>query len=338
MMTPAEEDRVVILLQALGDDVRDMALAQLAPERAMEVRQRIEEMETTPPSPEEISSVLDDFERFLRLAADGTTGQLRVVSEEAEDEQPQEDSDASTTEEGESHDEDAVEDVFEPTGDSAADLNRLSPFRIAAALADENPRTIAIVLDSLETGKAAETLRVLPDSLRSQAFVIFSQGPSASPALIQRIVQITVVKALAADGSAVEATGGERKMVDLLRAMAKKTRLQMMQQIEQEDPGLADRLMDVIYVFEDVLKIEDRSLQSLLAEVDSDTLVTALKGADAQLVEKVMGNVTKRVRDTLTEEMEYMGVVPEEKIERARSVVARTIAKLDQEGKLVMES
>jgi len=338
MMTPAEEDRVVILLQTLGGDVRDMALAQLTPERAMEVRRRIEEMKTASPSPEEIGSVLDDFERFLRLAADGTTSQLRVVSDEAADERPQDDSDASTAADEESHDEHAADDIFEPTGNSVADLNRLSPFRIAAALADENPRTIAIVLDSLETVKAAETLRVLPDSLRSQAFVIFSQGPIASPGLVQRIVQTTVAKALAADGSAVEGTGSERKMVELLRAMAKKTRSQMMQQIEQEDSELADRLKDLIYVFEDVLKIEDRSLQKLLAEVDSDTLVTALNDADEQVVEKVLGNLTKRVRDTLTEEMEYMGVVPEERIEKARASVARSIAKLDQEGKLVMES
>jgi flagellar motor switch protein FliG len=307
----------------------------------MEVRQRIEEMKTAPPTPEEIDSVLDDFERFLRLAGDVTGSQLRVVSEDTEDtadEPLQEDgADASNVEE-ESHEEDAVDDVFEPTGNSVADLNRLSPFRLAAALADENPRTIAIVLDCLETVKAAETLRVLPDSVRSQAFVIFSQGPSASPGLVQRIVQTTVAKALVTDGSAVETTGSERKMVELLRALAKKTRSQMMQQIEQEDPELADRLKDLIYVFEDVLKIEDRSLQRLLAEVDSETLMTALKNADEQIVEKVLGNVTKRVRETLTEEMEYMGVVPEEKIEQARAAVARAVAKLDQEGKLVMAS
>lgn len=342
MITPAEEDRVVVLLQALGSDVQDMVLADLAPDRAMEMRQRIAEMKAAPPSPEEIGSVLDDFERFLRLASGEATSQLRVVSEETTDDPGQEDREASGAAHEESyvepHGEDAAGDVFEPTGNSIADLNRLSPFRIAAALADENPRTIAIVLDRLETDKAAEVLRVLPDSLRSQAFVIFSQAPVASPGLVQRIVRTTVAKALAADGSAVEGNGSERKMVELLRAMGKKTRSQMMQQIEQEDPELGERLKELIYVFEDVLKIEDRSLQKLLAEVDSDTLVTALKDADEPLVEKVLGNVTKRVRETLTEEMEYMGVVPDERIEEARASVARTIAQLDQQGQLVMES
>jgi len=151
-------------------------------------------------------------------------------------------------------------------------------------------------------------------------------------------VQTTVAKAIAADGSRVEEDGTDRKMVELLRAMAKKTRSQMMQQIELEDPELGERLKELIYVFEDVLKIEDRSLQKLLAEVDSDTLVTALKDADERLVEKVLGNVTKRVRDTLAEEMEYMGVVPEDRIEQARASVAKVIAQLDQEGQLVMES
>lgn len=340
-MTLAEEERVVILLHTLGEDVRELALAELAPERAMEVRQRIEELETTPPSPEEIASVLDDFERFLRMADDGTGSQLRVVRDEEYERQEEDDTVAAVTGEEQPHngyDEDVADDVFEPTGNSIADLNRLSPFRIAAALADENPRTIAIVLDNLETVKAADTLRVLPDTVRSQAFVIFSQRPSASPGLVQRIVKTTVAKALAADGSAVEGTGGERKMVELLRAMAKKTRSQMMQQIEQEDPELCERIKGLLYVFEDLLKVEDRSLQRLLAEVDSDTLVTALKGADEQLVEKVLGNLTKRVRDTLTEEMEFLGVVPEERIEQARAGVAKIIAKLDQEGTLVMES
>lgn len=340
MMTLAEEERVVILLHTLGEDVRELALAELAPERAMEVRQRIEEMETIPPSPEEIASVLDDFERFLRMADDGAGSQLRVVGDEEYERQEEDDTVAAVTEEEphNGYDEEVADDVFEPTGNSIADLNRLSPFRIAAALADENPRTIAIVLDNLETVKAADTLRVLPDTVRSQAFVIFSQRPSASPGLVHRIVQTTVAKALAADGSAVEGTGGERKMVELLRAMAKKTRSQMMQQIEREDPELCERIKGLLYVFEDLLKVEDRSLQRLLAEVDSDTLVTALKGADEQLVEKVLGNLTKRVRETLTEEMEFLGVVPEERIEEARAGVAKIIAKLDQEGTLVMES
>lgn len=139
-----------------------------------------------------------------------------------------------------------------------------------------------------------------------------------------------------AETSAEEANV-ERKMVEMLRAMNKKTRSQMLETIGQEDPDLVERLRQQLFAFEDVLRVEPRSLQRLLMEIDMETLLAALRNADQRIVDKIMNNVSKRTRETLTEEMQYMAAVPEDRIESARATIARQLAELDEQGQLVME-
>ena len=107
--------------------------------------------------------------------------------------------------------------------------------------------------------------------------------------------------------------------------------------MEEEDAESAAVIKGMLYLFEDLLQISDRSLQKILSEIDSGSLATALKGVDEPIVEKVMSNLSKRARATLAEEIEFLGSVKQAEQEVAQKAVCEAIARLDQSGDLEME-
>jgi flagellar motor switch protein FliG len=123
----------------------------------------------------------------------------------------------------------------------------------------------------------------------------------------------------------------------MLRLLDKPERMDILATLEQRDPETAAQVKDCLYQFEDLLLIADRSMQKLLSEIDSKSLAVALKGAPEEILAKVLNNLSKRARETLTEELEYLGAVPPGEIQQAQKVIVALIQRLDQAGELVME-
>ncbi len=123
----------------------------------------------------------------------------------------------------------------------------------------------------------------------------------------------------------------------MLRSLAKPDRLEILTALEQSDAELVAKVKEYLYQFEDLLLIEDRSMQKLLAEIDSKSLATALKGAAEEIQDKVRNNLSKRARETLTEEMEFMGSLPAAQIQQAQKAVVEVVQRLDLAGELVMK-
>jgi flagellar motor switch protein FliG len=119
--------------------------------------------------------------------------------------------------------------------------------------------------------------------------------------------------------------------------LEKTDRMELLTALEQEDPQTASGVKEYLYQFEDLLAIEDRSVQKLLAEIDSKNLALALKGAQQEIVDKVLSNLSKRARESLAEEMELSGTVPPRHIQEAQKVVLALFQRLDQAGELVMK-
>jgi flagellar motor switch protein FliG len=123
----------------------------------------------------------------------------------------------------------------------------------------------------------------------------------------------------------------------MLRAMTKSDRNDVLEYLGRHNPEMATRVRELLYVFEDLQSVSDRSLQKLLGEVDTTTLATSLTSAEESIVNKVLSNMSKRARESLSEEMELMVNVPEADREAARKTIVATIQRLDQDGELVME-
>ncbi|MCA9202839.1 MAG: hypothetical protein KDA59_07330 [Planctomycetales bacterium] len=325
---PAEQ-HVAILLHALGDDVASAAFDRLSTERHEKLRRELDELRKSPPSQQEIDAVLEDFERLFRFAVEAEETALKLYQAEEEDEEENEPTDGKRRRKSE-------EPPFVPSDDPLDDLNRLEVYQLAGALKDENPRSVALVVSQLEPARAAEVMRLLPEQLRASAFGILSKNPTAAPTLLARVARTTIQKAIQVDRKSMEAPSAEQKLADVLRAMAKATRMEMLAVIEEEDAEKAERIKQMLYVFDDILRLADRSIQKLLSEIDMDTLTMSLSGADEAIVERILGNLSKRVRESLREEMQFRGPVAEDKVAFARQQIGAALAEMDQAGELIM--
>ena len=332
MSTLSAEDQVAILLNLLGSELAEPLIAELSPAQVDNVRRRLETLEQSPPSQGDIDDVLEEFERFFRFAMSTGEARLRIApgtAPSAFEKYPLKPRPKEHTSEKEQ---------FEFSDDPIADLNRLEPFQIAGALQGEHPRTIALVLNRLEAEEAAKTLTQLPEEIRGPVFLLLKEEPEGSGELVNLVVRTTVEKGATFDRDTLEEPDNDHKMANLLRSMEKSTRTQMLEVLDEDDADAAGRVKDLLYIFDDLLKVDNRSLQKLLGEIDSQTLATALKGADEPLIEKLLGNLSKRARKTLSEEMEFMSNIDAETIAIAQKTIVDAMAQLDESGELLMES
>jgi flagellar motor switch protein FliG len=205
-------------------------------------------------------------------------------------------------------------------------------------LADEQPRTIALVLHTLEIGQAGEVLKRLPAELRHQVTVQLGQHPRVDRAVMQRVAQAILAKSQTLEeGDAGEETADPyKKMADMLRVLDKAARMEAVAYLEQQDPAMAAGVKCHLYHFDDLLLLQDQSLQKVLGEVAAKDLALAMKGAAEAVNERVLNNLSSRARDTLTEEMEYLRSIPPTQIQQAQKMIVDVIQRLDQAGDLMM--
>jgi flagellar motor switch protein FliG len=126
------------------------------------------------------------------------------------------------------------------------------------------------------------------------------------------------------------------KIACMLRCLGNAERLEVLTALEENEPETAARIRELLYTFEDLLRVHDRSLQKLLAEVDSKTLSVALKGANEAINDKLLTNLSKRAREALKEEMEFVGIVPLAQVRQAQKMIVDVMLRLNQAGELMM--
>lgn len=320
------EQRVAILLSAFGDEMADAVLSQLSPDGEGRLRQQIQSIAEEPPDEEAVAEVVGEFDRVLRFALESIDDDLENTGRSPDD---------SNGPEEKSEEEEAV---FVPSDDAVADLKKLHGYQIAGGLKGESARVMAIVLDCLDPPLASDTLRYLSDDERSHVLSQLNVLPPTPPVLLIRIVRTTIEKGLNVKREAVTAgeTNKEKKLAEMLRNMEKKDRNQIIEKLEEDDADLVARIRELLYRFEDICDIEDRSLQKLLGEIETRTLCTALNGAGDDILNKVTSNLSKRARESLLEEMSLMGRLSDDDQQAAQKEVVEAIQRLDQAGDLVM--
>ncbi len=225
-----------------------------------------------------------------------------------------------------------------PEGDPVEQLRELGAARMAAALRGERTATVVVALSSLPTADVGEVLKRLPPERRREATLRLVKGAPGDADLRRAVARAVVAKgrALGDDLAALEEDAEVRKLAGLLRGLEREDRKEVLESLSRDDPATAEKVKNLLYVFEDLLRFEDRSVQALLAEVEIKTLALALNGADAALAAKVMNNLSQRARDTLTEEIDLLGKPRAPQVLEARGAVVAAVQRLDGEGKLVM--
>lgn len=326
------EWRLCLFVSLLDDDVAERVVETFPPARRQEMLACVREMAASPPHIEQIESVIEEFDRMLRL--------LKSVK-----------ADSTSTEQDESkeqQDPDGAADAGEPEAAPAADLSQVSgaveqlsllaPQRLAAALRDEQPQIVAIVAKQLTEKRAGEMLAFLPGDLRSAVMLKLTAPIDPAPRLVEQLLAATIRRAVELDPKDLKMPRpAEERMARVLRSMSRKQRMETLDKLAEEDPELAEAVQKNMFSFEDLLQLDDRSVKALLSEIETESLSLALKGADQVYIDCIVRNLSRRAGGAFSEELEFMSPPSDDAQENARQRIVHVMCKLDQDGALNMK-
>jgi flagellar motor switch protein FliG len=211
------------------------------------------------------------------------------------------------------------------------DAKSLSNFLI-----NEHPQTISVILAHLEPEKKGEVLKRLPEALQAEVVLRLANLDHVSPELIGEVDRV-LKSELSSTGTMEQATlGGVQPVAEMLNVMDKNTETAIMSRIEERDPILAEEIRKLMFVFEDISKIDDRGIQALLKEVPNDKLLLALKTANQEIRDKIFKNISQRAANLLKEDLANMGPSRLSDVESAQVEIVNVARRLESEGKILI--
>ncbi len=207
---------------------------------------------------------------------------------------------------------------------------------LANFLINEHPQTVALILAHLEPEKKCEVLKRLPENIQTEVVLRISNLDFISPNLIAQVDEV-LKQELATLGSIdTQQLGGVGPIAKMLNVMDKASEQNIMARVEEKDPQLAEEIRKLMFVFEDIIFIDDRGMQELLKQVPNDKLVIALKTAPQEIKEKIFKNISKRAAVLLQEDLEALGPVRVADVDLAQQEIVNIAKKLETEGKILI--
>lgn len=201
---------------------------------------------------------------------------------------------------------------------------------------DEHPQTIALILSYLSSGQASAIISSLSPDKQADVAKRIAQMDRTSPDVIKEVEKILEKKLSSLVNQDYTIVGGVDSIVDILNTVDRGTEKHIMESLEIEEPELADEIRKKMFVFEDILSLDDKSIQRVLREVDNNELAVALKGANDEVQNVIFNNLSKRLVTMIKEDMEYMGPVRMKDVEEAQQKIVNIIRKLEDAGEIII--
>ncbi len=226
--------------------------------------------------------------------------------------------------------------VSASTRPSLESLDQVDAKSLANFLIHEHPQTVSVILAHLEPDKKGEVLKRLPEALQAEVVLRMANLDHVAPELIKEVDR--VLKDELANLGTVEqaALGGVQPVAEMLNVMDKNTEKAIMSRIEERDPILAEEIRKLMFVFEDIVKIDDKGIQTLLKEVPNDKLLLALKTANEDIRNKFFKNISQRAAQMLKDDLSNMGPSRLSDVEQAQVEIVNVARKLEGEGKILI--
>ncbi len=216
-------------------------------------------------------------------------------------------------------------------------VRKADPRQVLQFLQDEHPQTIALVLAHMFPDHAAMVLSGLPETLQRDVARRVATMDSSSPEAIEHVEAILERKLSSVlQATDMSAAGGVQALVDILNRSDRGTERLILEALEYDDVDLADEVRQLMFVFEDIGQLDDRSVQLVLRQVDAKDLAVALKGVRPDVREKILRNMSERAAQNLAEEIDLLGPVRIKAVEEAQASVVRIIRALEEAGQIVL--
>ena len=201
---------------------------------------------------------------------------------------------------------------------------------------DEHPQTIALILSYLSASQSAMVVAALPPDRQAEVAKRIALMDRTSPDVIKEVEKVLESKLASLVNQDYTVIGGVDAVVDILNTVDRGTEKHIMETLEIEEPELADEIRKKMFVFEDILLLDDRAIQRVLRDVDNNDLEIALKGANEQVQTAIFNNLSKRLATMIREDMEFMGPVRMKDVEEAQQKIVNIIRKLEDAGEIVI--
>ncbi|MDX1500541.1 MAG: flagellar motor switch protein FliG [Woeseiaceae bacterium] len=213
-------------------------------------------------------------------------------------------------------------------------LKWMSSQEVVNIIEDEHPQIIAIVVAYLDPAQAAEVVERLPEEMRPDILMRVARLDDVQQSALAEIENLIATKSSSRPRGAARKVGGDRVAADIMNAFAPERSDALLAKIGEKNAELSERIQEMMFQFDTLLKVDDRGIQALLREISNDLLVVALKGCDPAIGDKIMSNMSKRAATLLREDMEVKGPMKLSEVEAAQKEILAIARRLADSGDL----
>ncbi|MEW6413918.1 MAG: flagellar motor switch protein FliG [Pseudomonadota bacterium] len=313
-----------ILMLALGEEGAAQVMKYLGPREVQKLGEAMTAMKSIPQV--EVETVLDEFNTVIdqnySLGTDSDEYIRSVLTKALGDDKANS----------------LLNRILGGGGDASGieSLKWMDSESVAELVHNEHPQTIATILVHLERDQACEILNHFTERLRNDVLLRIATLSGVQPAALRELNDVLTKLLSGNDVLKKQAMGGIRAAADILNFMSGEQEQSAMEYLKNYDPEMAQKIMDEMFVFEDIIDIDDRGVQLLLREVQSDQLIIALKGASEAMREKVFKNMSQRAAEMMREDLESKGPVRLSEVEAQQKEILAIVRRLADEGQIVL--
>ena len=315
------QQKVAIVMVALGEEVSGEVLKHLHDYEIEEITQAIAGLKNI--SVELMDRVLEEFEQHLvagEWVSQGGVDFARSALERAV---------------GPRRAQEILERVTTKVSSGFYMLKNVAPDQIAPFISHEHPQTIGLILSQLEAAQASGILAQLPERLQSDVAYRIATMENITPNVIKQIEE-SLESSLRDILGGNQDVGGPKVVADILNLTGSSVEKNVLDQMDAQDPEVAESVRNLMFVFGDIAKLTDREIQTLMREVDQKDLVVALKSASDELKDKVLNNMSERVRNFINEEMEFLGPMRLSEVEEVQLRIVQQVRQLEEQGQITI--
>lgn len=317
-------EKAAILMMVLGEDIASEIIKNLDPQAVRSVTAAMAKASDV--SKEEIDSVMTDFSE---KAATSETG-LKVEGKEYARKLLKKSFGSEKT--------DHVMDNFsdDEENEGLETLKWMDPKIIANILREEHPQTVTLILTYFNPDQSSKVLMNLPETLRGDVMFRMATLEEIPPGVMKEVsaaIQSRLSQAIKTTGRKI---GGVKMVADILNNMEQSFEKNALEELSHKNPDLAERIRGLMFVFDDLVQLDDRGVQELLKEINKEYLAIALKAAKEEIKEKFYKNMSERAVELLKDDMETRGPIKRSEVEKIQQEILKVARRLGEEGKIVL--
>ena len=216
------------------------------------------------------------------------------------------------------------------------EIGKVSPKLLAQILRNEHPQTLALIIGNLQSEQAADLLTNLPAGVRVEVLMRLAKLEAVPEEMLVAVDKVLQSQLIAMGGKEGKKVGGIQSVAEILNAVDRSTEEEVLAEIEEESPTMAEEIRNLMFVFEDCKTLDDRSIREVLKEISNEDLTMALRGANDELKTLFFKNMSERAANMIREDLEIMGPTRLSDVETAQQNIVKIVRRLEGEGRIMI--